>query len=70
MSKDVMQSPKGCEFPAIQLRKYRKTLAQLASALPSAQVAPIMTAILSIENLRLHHETIDGCGCWYAKAGA
>lgn len=50
-----------CKFPAKQLAQYR------AYALTCSKENPTVAAeiVLRIDQLRLAHEDLDGCRCWY-----
>jgi hypothetical protein len=59
-----------CKFPAAALRAYHAELIADVKVLEEvglgADLRPYMSAILSIERLRLDHEDIAGCRCWYS----
>jgi len=56
-----------CSFPAEQLLKYRRELVKTADRLPpeSQELRDVMASALSIDHLRILHECITGCQCWY-----
>lgn len=56
-----------CDFPAAQLLEYRRTLVKLADTLPSdsQELRDCMASALAIDHLRILHEGITQCQCWY-----
>lgn len=61
-----------CSFPAAQLLKYRRELSILAEGMDpeSQQLHDAMGSCLAIDQLRILHEGITGCQCWYEAIGA
>jgi hypothetical protein len=61
-----------CKFPAAALRAYHAELIADVKVLEEvglgADLRPYMSTILSIERLRLDHEEVAGCRCWYTPA--
>jgi hypothetical protein len=64
-----------CVFPGKELRAYRRSLVDQVSKLealdPSGesihdQLKQIGRQIRAIDKLRLDHEELDGCKCWYS----
>jgi hypothetical protein len=63
---------KSCNFPSAQLLEYRRELVKVADRLnpQSQELMDIMASALAIDQLRILHEGITGCQCWYeAMAG-
>jgi hypothetical protein len=61
-----------CEFPAAELAAYSRRLAREADQIPEERVGDIRLrtqAVLAIQQLRLAHEDIDECLCWYRAIG-
>jgi hypothetical protein len=56
-----------CSFPAAQLLEYRRMLVKLADKLDpeSQELRDIMASALAIDQLRILHEGITTCQCWY-----
>ncbi len=63
-----MSIQKQCNFPSKELRAYRQELAMLADATPDDRLVPLMNLVMAIDSLRLDHEALDGCRCWYTPA--
>lgn len=56
-----------CSFPAAQLLEYRRELSRLANHMhpDSCELRDAMASCLAIDNLRILHEGITDCQCWY-----
>lgn len=56
-----------CDFPAEQLKKMRRELAERADkSSDQGFVSNCCNFIMAVDRLRLAHEDVDGCQCWYA----
>jgi hypothetical protein len=56
-----------CSFPATQLLEYRRELVKMADRLDpeSQELRDAMASALAIDQLRILHEGITNCQCWY-----
>lgn len=55
-----------CDFPAAQLLIYRRNLAHRADTMVDGpELRDAMASCLAIDHLRILHEGITGCQCWY-----
>ncbi|AXC09637.1 hypothetical protein ACPOL_0252 [Acidisarcina polymorpha] len=77
MNNDIVPLPKsGCPFPAVQLRQYRAELIREVTHIEEFHLdadrrrRPYPDALLALDRLRLAHEEISECGCWYAPVKA
>jgi hypothetical protein len=72
MSENNTKTGRSCNFPASALRAYYSQILSGVKALeacdPNADVRSQMTVLLSVERLRLDHEDVVGCRCWYTPA--
>ena len=58
-----------CDFPSAELIVYRRRLVDAADrTVDPRRTREIMESVLKIDQLRILHEAIDGCGCWYEAA--
>jgi hypothetical protein len=56
-----------CDFPAAQLLAYQRRLARECDTTDDpGLIRARMEAALHVQQLRLAHEDVDGCKCWYA----
>lgn len=64
-------SSHGCEFKKLKLREYRATIvacirnSETSSEGLSPRVAALMRVVCDIDKLRVNHESVSGCKCWY-----
>jgi hypothetical protein len=57
-----------CEFPAKQLLKMRREAALSADKIGEDRlIRETMEFVLAIDQLRLAHEALTGCQCWYSR---
>lgn len=61
-----------CEFPSAQLLEYRREIVRVADQLTSdsPELRDILASALAIDQLRILHEGITGCQCWYKALAA
>jgi hypothetical protein len=56
-----------CEFPSKQLHAERWKAIHIASSTRDHEVVDrAMKVVLAIDNLRLAHEDLTDCQCWYS----
>jgi hypothetical protein len=59
-----------CNFPSAALLAYKRQLAiECDRELDESNRRHRMTTVMAIETLRMMHEDIDGCQCWYEAVG-
>jgi len=60
-----------CTFPAKELHAEMRRIAQLADeSHDAAQIAFACCFVKATNDLRLSHEDITGCNCWYEAVEA
>ena len=59
-----------CEFPAAQLVKMRREIAKQADMSSDPEfVSNCCNFVMAVDRLRLAHEDVNGCQCWYEHLG-
>ena len=63
---DQIGTSEKCEFPAALLRAEKRKMARLADETNDPeQMQRCCQFCMRVDQLRLSHEEITGCGCWY-----